>query len=325
MTKDYYKILGVAEFDTAENIKTAYRKLARKYHPDIAGNSKDALLRFKEINEAYETLSNSVKKAEYDKARRFYNYAHSENTTDKSYTQTTTNPQNRSKGFSFNWEEFLRKNKNLNEERVTAPKKGEDVYSDIEISTLDAINGTVKTVNMLQTQICPKCKGKKFINGGICNHCSGKGETVTHKKFNVKIPAGIKDKSKIRLAGEGSKGINGGYNGDLYLTIHIIKDEKFKVEELNIYKTIPVAPHEAVLGTNIKVNSPTGVVSLNIAPNTQNGQKIRLANCGLVQNNKFGDMIITIEIQIPKFMTTEEISLYQKLQEIASCQIRDNI
>ena len=325
MTKDYYKILGIAEFDTAENIKSAYRKLARKYHPDVAGNSSDALAKFKEINEAYEVLSNSVKKAEYDKARRFYNYANSNKTKEEQYSKTTTNPQSKAKSFSFSWEEFLKKNKNINEEKISAPKKGEDIYSDIEVSELEVISGTTKTVNMLQTQICPKCKGKKFINGGICTHCNGKGDIVSHKKFNVKIPAGIKNKSKIRLAGEGSKGINGGYNGDLYLTIHIIKNETFKVEELNIYKTIPITPFEAVLGAKIKVNSPTGIISLNIAPNTQNGQKIRLANCGLVQNNKFGDMIITVEIRIPEYMTNEEVTLYKKLQEISSCKIRDNI
>ena len=143
MTKDYYKILGVAEFDTAENIKSAYRKLARKYHPDVAGNSSEALSRFKEINEAYETLSNCSKKAEYDKARRFYNYANSNKSCEEPYSNRTTNPQTKNKGFSFNWEEFLRKNKNIQEEKISAPKKGDDVYSDIEISEFEVISHTL--------------------------------------------------------------------------------------------------------------------------------------------------------------------------------------
>ena len=110
MTKDYYKILGVAEFDSAENIKTAYRKLARKWHPDIAGNSEEALFKFKEINEAYEILSNEIKKEEYDRARRFYNYAHNNYQTNTKQTkQNSTDPNTEKKGFSFNWEDFLGK------------------------------------------------------------------------------------------------------------------------------------------------------------------------------------------------------------------------
>ena len=102
MSKDYYKILGVAEFDSAENIKSAYRKLARTWHPDVAGNTKEVMERFKEINEAYETLSNQNKKAEYDRARRFYNYAKSNSVNKEETVKNTTNPDKKEKGFNFN-------------------------------------------------------------------------------------------------------------------------------------------------------------------------------------------------------------------------------
>ena len=176
---------------------------------------------------------------------------------------------------------------------------------------------------MLQTQICPKCNGRKFVNASKCPYCKGKGETSTYKRFNVKIPAGIKDKSKIRLAGEGEKGINGGANGDLYLTIHIKEPKNYKTDGLNILKTIPVAPYEAALGAEITIPTLKGNVSFKIAPNTQNGQKIRLSGCGIVQNNKVGDMIVTVEIQIPKSLTQEEINLYKKLREISSGRVRE--
>lgn len=327
MTKDYYKILGVAEFDSAEDIKSAYRKLARKWHPDVAGNSDEVLEKFKEINEAYETLSNQVKKAEYDRARKFYNYAQ-ENFQSKEQTKAeknSTNPQSEKKGFSFNWEEFLGKKYRdtaFKEEKAKAPKRGEDIYSDIEISIFDAVGGAVKSINMLQTQVCPKCKGKKFVNGNICSHCSGKGEFTNYRKFTVKIPAGVKNGSKIRLAGEGGKGLNGGHDGDLYITIHIKEPTTYKTEGLNILKTIPISPFEAVLGANIKICTVNGNLNVKIAPNTQNGQKIRLAGCGIVQNNHVGDMIITVEIRIPKNLTDEEISLYKRLEEISSSNIR---
>ena len=324
MTKDYYKILGLAEFETAENIKKAYRKLARKCHPDIAGESPEALLRFKEINEAYAVLSNNVKKEEYDRARRFYNYAKEEKAVKQECPKTKekihTNP-NKENFFNFKWDNFI----NHKEEKKAVAKDGKDIYSDIEISVFEAISGVVKTINMLQTQVCPKCNGRRFANGSICSHCKGKGEVSEYKKFNVKIPAGITNKSKIRLSGEGSRGINGGKNGDFYITINIKEPKTYKIEGLNILKTIPITPFEAVLGANILISTINGKFNIKLAPHTQNGQKIRLNGCGLVQNNKIGDMIITVEIQIPKNLSDEELILYKKLEEISSHNIRENL
>ena len=169
---------------------------------------------------------------------------------------------------------------------------------------------------MLQTQICPKCGGRKFVNGTICPSCKGKGEISVYKRFNVKIPAGIKNLSKIRLAEEGEKGKNGGRNGDLYLTIHIRETKNYKTEGLNILKDIQIAPEVAVLGGEITVSTLIGNVSLKISPKTRNGQKIRLAGCGIKQNNKVGDMIVTVEIQIPQNLTEEELDLYRKLRQL---------
>lgn len=338
MTKDYYKILDITEFSSIDEIKSAYRTLARKFHPDVAGNSPSIIAKFKEINEAYEVLSNQAKKADYDAARKFYSYAQNgaakKSNTNKNGTDSNINKKNAFKeqnynkktfhdkktSFSFNWEDIFNFS---HTKEANIPQKGDDIYSDIEISIFEAINGTVKIINMLQTNICPKCNGRKFVNGGKCNYCNGKGETSTYKRFNVKIPAGIKNKSKIRLAEEGEKGINGGRNGDLYLTIHIKEPKGYKTEGLNILKTIQITPFEAVLGAEIKIPTMQGNVALKIAPNTRSGQKIRLSGCGIKQNNKIGDMIVIIEIQIPKDLSSEEISLYKKLQEISNHNIRE--
>lgn len=336
MTKDYYKILHISENSTQEEIKSAYRRLARKWHPDIAGNSEDVIVNFKDINEAYETLSNEIKKADYDKARRFYSYSglgasanNREKNGEKKETyqkekreeEKTTSKQtyHTKDSFKFSWEDFFFKTQR--QEKDIA-KKGKDIYSDIEISIFEALGGTTKVINMLQTNLCPKCHGRKFVNGSECSFCKGKGETSTYKRFNVRIPAGISDKSKIRLAGEGEKGINGGVNGDLYLTVHIKEPKGYKTEGLNILKTVPVTPFEAVLGANIAIPTLTGNVSLKIAPNTRNGQKIRLSGCGIEQNNKVGDMIVTVEIQIPKNLSEEEINLYKRLAEISTSTVR---
>lgn len=339
MTKDYYKILDIPEFSTQDEIKRAYRKLARKWHPDVAGNTCDVISKFKEINEAYEILSDLTKKADYDTARRFYEYAKGSETKNTEQAQegkskNTTNPAKNVKkqnntnsfsGFSFNWEEFIAKKyreaRYRKEEQEKAPKRGNDIFTDIEISVFEAIEGTTKVVNMLQTQVCPKCGGRKFVNGGKCTHCDGKGEVSNHKRFTVKIPAGIKNGSKIRLAEEGERGINGGKSGDLYLTVHIVEPEDCKTVGLNVFKKITIQPHEAVLGTTVSISTINGNVSAKIAPNTRNGQKIRLSGCGIEQGNKTGDMIVTVEIQIPQNLTNEEIELYKRLGELAQ-QVR---
>ena len=354
MSKDYYKILGISEACTTEEIKSAYRRLARIWHPDVAGNSAEAVNKFKEIAEAYEILSDKTKKAEYDTIKRFYNYS-SANTSGKYRTQeerkSTTAPNNKkehnvkkehnteaenkhSAGFNFAWDDIISKYKkytdkfnNLNnntkeefksEVKYRGVKRGNDINADVEITITEAINGAVKVINMLSTQVCQKCKGKKFINNNICPHCNGKGEISEHKRFTVKIPAGIKDYSKIRLSGEGEKGINGGRNGDLYITVHIKSPLDYRTEGNNILKKITIAPYQAVLGCNVNVKTLDGNVTVKISPNTQSGQKIKLNGCGIEANGKIGDMILTVEIQIPKTLSNQEIELYKKLEELAS-------
>ncbi len=330
MHKDYYKILEISEFSSTSEIKSAYRKLARKWHPDVAGNTPDNIKKFKEINEAYETLSDLSKKSSYDKAREFYNYAKgvrgkSEESTVNNSTNPNSKPEKEKTSFSFNWEEFLARKSREKQFKTenNIPKKGKDITSDIEISVFEAISGATKTINMLQTSVCPKCGGRRFVNGSKCSECNAKGEISNYKRFNVKIPAGVKNLSKIRLAGEGEKGLNGGRNGDLYLTIHIIEPKNYKTDGLDILKVIPISPYEAVLGGNISVQTLQGNVLLKLKPNTQNGQKIRLSGCGIVQNKKVGDMIVTVEIRIPQKLSSEEIELYKRLQEISSSSIRE--
>ncbi len=340
MTKDYYKILELTELCTDKDIKAAYRRLARKWHPDIAGNTEEAVKKFKELNEAYQTLSDRLQRYTYDTARKYYNYSSTKKAQTTENNKTTTNPnpnpnpqsakeskentkQNNS-NFNFNWEELLSKYKKFtnkeckkNTSNQPLPKRGRDINTDVEITISEAINGTTKVVNMLHTCVCPKCGGRKFVNGSICTRCSGNGEVSDYKRFSVKIPSGIKDKSKIRLAGEGEKGLNGGANGDLYITVHIKAPLDYTTEGLNILKTVYITPYEAILGGNISVKTTDGNVTVKITPCTQSGQKIRLAGCGLSSNGNRGDMILTVEIQIPKTVSKEEVELYEKLKNIS--------
>lgn len=348
MTKDYYKILGVSEACTESELKSAYRRLARKWHPDVAGNTEDVVSKFKEINEAYEILSDKVKKAEYDTINRYCNYSSekkSSGATEPDFKNTNTDSQKKPEqekntGFNFNWEEFLSKYKDYTNKYKESQKKetnfkkreshvkygniqrGTDINTDVDITIAEAINGCTKIINMLNTNVCPYCNGRKFINNSTCPHCNGKGEFTDYKRFTVKIPAGVKDNSKIRLSGEGNRGLNGGKNGDLFITVHIKSPLDYKTEGNNILKSITLTPYEAVLGGNISIKTLDGNINVRISPNTQNGQKIRLSGCGINTNGKIGDMILTVEIQIPKNLSSEEIELYRKLRDISSQNVR---
>lgn len=339
---NYYEILGIEPDASHDAIKSAYRKLARKYHPDIAGES--GVEKFKAVTEAYETLSDETRRKRYDILLGIFNY--NKSTTDratqkeaqKAYNQTARQEEvfksaekqekNTKKEDANNFQnifnEFLDglkakpqpeyKQKQKSEHR---PVNGTNITTDVVISMLEAMNGVSKTVNILSTQECTNCHGRPFANGMSCPVCDGKGVVSQHKKITVKIPANVKPNSKIRIPSEGNKGAYGGKNGDLYLNVVIENNSNFKYDDLNVLFTIPITPPEAVLGTVINVPTSSGNVSMKIMPKTNSGQKYRLAGLGLTKGDKTGDMIVTVNIEIPKNLSQEEIKLYQKLQDIA--------
>ena len=356
MEKNYYDILGIKPDATENEIKSAFRKLARKWHPDVAGNTSDIVQKFKEINEAYEILSDKDKRKKYDTLRGIFN---NQSKTDKEESQRNTyqktndkfekqetkqkpppkskqeykkekseTNQNNKNAFQDAWEAFIKKTKEAEkpkQNKYTAKKiNGSDITSEISITVTEALMGTTRTVNILHTEPCPKCHGRKFANGSICAYCKGDGEISVHKKLSVRIPEKIKEGAKIRIAGEGNQGLNGGKNGDLYLIIKIdMESSPYKYDGLNILQTVPLEPYEAVLGCTIEVKTPTGIVQMKIMPNTMNGQKYRLAKEGLEKDGKKGDMIITVSIEIPKNLSKEEISLYEKLKLASNRNIRE--
>jgi len=358
--KNLYAILEVSSTATATTIKASYRKLARKYHPDLNSGDEACSKKFKEITEAYEILSDSIKKKDYDLLRGFrenasnsrYSEAHKAyKETQKSgfsESQKQETPQSKDKGskeqpkkegkrtnddLSNVFNDLLEGFKNKTNKKPIRPERGTDVNTDMTITMLEALQGTTRVVNIIHTEKCPNCEGKKFINEFKCPLCKGNGEQSIHKKLTVKIPAHIKQGSKIRIANEGNKGYNGGKNGDLYLNVKIdttagtssAQDSFFKHEGRNILCTIPITPFEAVLGASINIPTPSGKVSMKILPNTHSGQKYRLSGQGLSKDNEIGDMIVTVNIEISKCMSEEEIELYKKLQKTTKSDIRENL
>ena len=339
--KNYYEILGVTPDTSNAEIKSAYRRLARKYHPDV---NPDTAELFKDITEAYTTLINPEKKKQYNMLHGFFETPKTKTTSQKAeqeYKEKTTTPPNREQNIKSSFEkkkdysekvfsdkindifkEFTKKEK---KKKKAEPANGTDITVDITIGITEALKGTSRTVNVLHTQLCPKCKGRKFINGAKCSDCNGTGEKSEYRKITVKIPAKIKNGAKLRLKGEGNHGQNGGKNGDLYIKIKIEGNSKIKYDGLNVLYNVPITPFEAVLGGEIEVNTLEGNVKLKLPAHTNSGQKFRLSGMGVKQKNKSGDMIITVHIEIPQSLSDDEIKLYEKLKKASSHNIRENL
>ena len=340
--KDLYKILNVNFDASIEEIKSAYRKLARIYHPDVAKTQENAD-KFKEIHEAYEILINEQSRKKYDILRGFYHEK-----IKKDYKQEKKEEQNKYDRFVKQAKEKVKEKEDLTKEPFTKsinealdnlfygkklnkriqknnpPIDGDDITVELFISCFEAIHGTNKKVNILHTEPCTNCEGKKFINGAVCPKCSGSGEQSLHKKINVRIPQGVKTGSKVRILKEGNKGRNGGQDGDLYLNITVKKHPHFEIDKLDILCNLPITPAEAALGADILLPFPDGNITLKIPPNTSSGQKLKIAAQGLENKTKTkkGDIIVTVQIKIPKNLSQEEKELYRKLKEIASEDIR---
>lgn len=352
--KNYYDILEISPSASVDEIKSTYRKLARKYHPDVAGDS--GAEKFKEVREAYETLSDETKRKRYDILRGIFSY--NKTTSDNAarreaqkayrqteqqeevfksqnqYSQKSTDNKTQQKQEENKKEDdafqnifkdimngFHNASQKQNKKKTARPVNGTDITTDVIISMEEALNGVSKTVNILSSQECSNCHGRVFANGMNCPVCDGTGVESQHKKITVKIPANIKPNSKIRIPSEGNPGTNGGKNGDLYLNVVIENNTNFKYDDLNILFTIPITPSEAVLGTSINVPTSSGNVSMKIMPKTSSGQKYRLAGLGLTKNGVTGDMIVTVNIEIPKNLSDEEIALYKKLHDLAQVRL----
>lgn len=332
--KNLYEILEVSSTASAATIKSAYRKLARKYHPDLNGGDTNCIKKFKEITNAYEILSDEEKKKNYDLLRGFYKETSQAkyNEASRAYKETEEEKQKENNDvFSNVFNDILEgfKKTTSSAERQpfkgkqARPERGSDVNTDVVISISEALHGTAKTLNILHTEVCPNCEGRTFINGAKCPLCNGLGEQTIHKKLNVKIPASVKHGSKIRIANEGNRGYNGGKNGDLYLIIKIDNDSTFKYDGLNVLSTIPITPFEAVLGASIEIPTPKGKISMKITPNTHSGQKFRLSGQGIERDSLVGDMIVTVNIEVPQKPSEKEIELYKKLRDITNTDIRE--
>lgn len=285
--KDYYKILELENSKvTTEQIKNAYRKQAKKYHPDVNVGNKVAEERIKDVNEAYRVLSNPETKKKYDRTWN-YNIGYKQK---KLKQKTSGEVAGEFFGMFFGNNEIKEE---LAQSKIPAVK-GENIETEINITIEDGFYGAEKTI------------GLKDIEG--------KTRTIT-----VRVPEGIQNGEKIRLIGQGKEGKNGGKNGDLYIKINIEDGKKFKLSGTDLYTTIPITPWEAALGTKAKVNSIDDTKTQIYIPNgIQSGETIEIPQKGYKNaKGERGNLIAQIKIVVPEKLTKEETDMFKKLKEIS--------
>ncbi|MFT4060015.1 MAG: DnaJ C-terminal domain-containing protein [Legionella sp.] len=288
MDKDYYKIMGLSEDATEKDIKLAYRRLARKYHPDL-NKEPNAEERFKEMGEAYEVLKDPIKRAQYDNYRK---YGATSQQQQHQYSRHSNHQgpfQNQKTQFNEDFFESIFGHSRYQQQ----PMAGQDYQGKITISLEDTFRETVRSIQIPVE----------------------KGEEITMQTLKVKIPAGITSGQQIRLAGQGAPGYHGGPRGDVYITINVEKHPLYDVMGHDIYLTLPVTPWEVALGATITVPTLGGKIDLKIPPGSQGGQKLRLKHRGLPGKTP-GDQYILLKIITPPATTEDAKKLYQKMAEI---------
>ena len=293
---DYYKILGVDNNATEKEIKSAYRKLARKYHPDLNPNDKDAKKKFQEINEANEVLSDPEKRKKYDQYGKDWKHAeefknagqYQEQAPDfhgQSYSGTQFDGE-----FSDFFESLFGGFKDTRGSRQVK-FRGEDYTAELHLDLIDAYETHQQTL------------------------------TVNGKKIRITIPAGIENGQTIKIAGHGGQGINGGPNGDLYITFLIADNPKFKRHGNDLYTKVDLDLYTAILGGEFTIDTLDGKVKLKVKPETQNGSKIKLKGKGFPvykSKDKSGDLYVTFMIKIPTDLTERQRKLFSELSKSQS-------
>lgn len=299
--KDYYQIMGIPRDATQDDIKRAYRKLARKYHPDVS-KEPEAEARFKEIGEAYEVLKDPEKRAAYDRLGTRWKSG-----------QEFQPPPEWDQGFEFHGGEFTQSTasqfssffealfgKNQSSQRHGNQGfnlQGEDSHAKISIDLEDSFNGGVRSLTLQHTE--PGQDGRPHIR---------------ERTLNVRIPKGIQQGQHIRLAGQGSPGAGRGKAGDLYLEIVFKSHPYFSVEGKDIFMELPVAPWEAALGTTISIPTPASKVDLKIPANSRSGQKLRLKGRG-IPSKLPGDLYVVLQIVLPAADSEQARTFYRDMEQ----------
>ncbi len=318
--KDYYQILGVSRNATQKEIKQAYRRLARKYHPDLNPGDKSAEEKFKEINEAHDILSNPDKRQKDD---RFGDqWQHAEEFARAEQRGTTRNSTSGSRIFEFSnfgdafgdlFGEFTTSSK-----RGHYPRRGQDIGYSIEVTLEEAYHGSKRTIQLQEEKLCAACSGTGQVGNRLCTICHGSGRTENLKRLEVKIPPGVRDGSKIRISGQGQDSYSRGAKGDLFLIIKTLPYQAFERKGDDLYIEVTVPLTTAMLGGEVQVPGLDGKLALKIPVETQNGKVFRLAGKGMphLGNSGYGAILAKVKVTLPTNLTPAEKELFEKLRSL---------
>ena len=345
-TKDYYDVLGVARDASMDEIKRAYRALARKHHPDVSHDKSDAEHRFKEINEAYEVLSDPNKRAQYDRFGVVNGAA--PGTGDFGFG---------SGSFGDIFDMFFGNVRNASQTRTAGPQRGSDLRYDLEVTLEEAFSGTTKEISFNHLAQCDNCRGSgaqpgtlampcdrcggsgvmrtvrqtplgQIVTQATCTKCAGEGHVIDHpceacagrgrreleRRLTVKVPAGVDDGSRIRIAGNGEAGIRNGQAGDLYVYLTVKPHATFRRDGLDTFVDVPVSFTQAALGAALSVPSLEGEVAVTLAPGTQTGTTMRLRGRGMpsVRGTQRGDHHVTVHVLVPSKLNKRQRELLEE-------------
>ena len=310
--KDYYKILGVEKSASADEIKSAYRKLAKKYHPDV-NKTAEAAEKFKDINEAYEVLGDEKKRANYDQ----FGSADGPQFSGGGAGGFGDFFGGAGGGFSDIFSDIFSA---FGGGSQRAMEKGEDVFLNLTLSFEEAAFGAEKTITFPKIEKCSACKGTGAKDGkdfSVCPDCRGTGRVKKNKDIEVTIPAGVDTGNQLRISGKGEAGVNGGPNGDIYLEFYVRKHPIFEREDTDIYLDMPVTITDAVLGGKIEVPTLYGTVKVSVPAGSSSGDKLRLKGKGVsdVNNGRKGDMYIILNVITPKKLSRDQKKLFESLSK----------
>jgi curved DNA-binding protein len=331
--RDYYEVLGVAKTATEDEIKSAYRKLARKYHPDVNPGDKSAEEKFKELNEAYEVLSDADKRKRYDQLGQNWKAGEDfrpppgwEGANVEFGDFGDLFGKGRAQGGFSDFFESLFGGGQGARGGAGFAMPGQDVEAEIALTLEEAHRGGKRNITLQLTETCPDCRGSGSKDGKtVCPTCRGAGAIRRPKSLEVTIPVGVRDGSVIRLAGQGEPGSNGAAAGDLFLRVRIQPHRLFNVVgENDVQIELPVAPWEAALGAKIPVPTLEGPGEMKIPPGAQSGQRLRLRGQGLNRRGGGrGDEYVKIKIVNPPKLTPKEKELFEKLAAESRFNARD--
>ncbi len=319
MAKSFYDVLGVPRGASEKDIRAAYRKLARKHHPDVNPGDKAAEATFKQINNAYEVLSDAEKRRKYDKYGDQWEHA------DEIEEMQRRRGARFGGGNGGGFQQFdLGDIGNLGDlfggvfgRGRGGARHGSDVQHQVDVTLEEAYHGTTRMLEMSAQEPCPTCSGAGEIAGAVCHTCDGAGMVLRPRRLEVKIPAGVASGSKVRVAGEGQPGVGGGKKGDLLLVVSVRPHARFERRGDDLHEEIEVPLTTAVLGGEVEVPTMTARVMLKVPPLTQNGRVFKLAGLGMPRlgHTGRGDLHARVRVRLPERLSDDQKQLFEELSK----------